>query len=394
MNTENRYAVLFLMMATLLLLVACGTPQPTATEPLVAVDTTAPTDAPLPTHTPIPPTATPVPPTSTPMPTPIPPGLSSGCGSAPPTVPGETEVLSMLVGGLEREYRLHLPAGYDQNTPSSLVLAFHEWRSTARDFESASWTSRHADEHGYIAVYPQSTSYEDPAIYGGPLTSWNDLTCNASPGPEGPTCSPDAYWPSFPPECGEPTDCNWCTCHDDLAFIEQLLDELADTLCIDLDRVYATGAGNGAMFVHRLGCNMPDRFAAIAPVAGMPAKGFRCAPGESATTSIMQLNPDKDGSYPVDGSETQGGWFYVSVADVIDAWASAASQGCDDIETPYPTSKDGTEELVCAQRANCATGAEVVFCSWVGDHFSAMEGWFSWKNDVIWEFFDKNSKQR
>ena len=180
MNTENRYVVLFLMMATMLLLAACGAPQPTTTEPLIGMDTTAPTDTPLPTHTPIPPTATPAPSTSTPMPTPIPPGLSNGCGSAPPAVPGETEALSMLVGGLEREYRLHLPAGYDQNTPSSLVLAFHEWRSTAEDYEGVTWMSRHADEHGYIVVYPQSTSYEDPAIHGM-LTSWNDLSCNASP---------------------------------------------------------------------------------------------------------------------------------------------------------------------------------------------------------------------
>ena len=62
--------------------------------------------APAATPTPIPPTATPVPPTSTPMPTPIGLGLSNGCGSAPPAAPGETEVLSMLVDGLEREYRL------------------------------------------------------------------------------------------------------------------------------------------------------------------------------------------------------------------------------------------------------------------------------------------------
>ena len=130
----------------------------------------------------------------------------------------------MTVGDLEREYRLHLPPDYDQNSASSLVLAFHEWMSNAQDHESLTWMSRHADKHDYIVVYPQSTWYEDPIH--GTLTSWNDLSCNASPGPEGPTCSPDAWWSSFPPECGEPTDCNWCTCHDDLAFVDQLLDEL------------------------------------------------------------------------------------------------------------------------------------------------------------------------
>ena len=50
---------------------------------------------------------------------------SNGCGLAPPTESGKTEVQSMLVDGLEREYRLHLPTDYDQNTATSLVLVFH-----------------------------------------------------------------------------------------------------------------------------------------------------------------------------------------------------------------------------------------------------------------------------
>jgi hypothetical protein len=78
----------------------------------------------------------------------------------------------------------------------------------------------------------------------------------------------------------------------------------------------------------------------------------------------------------------------------MDAWASTASQGCDNIETPYPTSQDGTQELECTQRANCATGAEVVSCSWAGNHASMIEMHLSFGNDVIWEFFDKNSRQR
>jgi polyhydroxybutyrate depolymerase len=299
--------------------------------------------------------------------------------------------MSMTVGGLEREYRLHLPPDYDQNTPASLVLAFHTYGSNAQNYESLTWMSRHADKHGYVAVYPQSTSFEDSIE--GTVTSWNDLSCNASPGPEGPTCRSTMRIP-VPPECGEPSDCNWCTCHDDLSFVDQLLDELEDSLCIDPDRLYATGLGNGAMFVHRLGCDMADRFAAIAPVAGTLAKGFNCAPDGSVHISVMHLHGDRDGAYPADGSESVSGWFYVPVADVIDAWASTASQGCDDIETPYPTSMDGTQELACAQRANCASSAEVVSCSWAGDHHSAFGSYILFSNDVIWEFFDKNSKQR
>jgi polyhydroxybutyrate depolymerase len=302
--------------------------------------------------------------------------LSSGCGMEPPTVPGETGV--------------HLPADYRKNTATSLVLVFHGYRMSAESMESLTQISLHADEHGYIAVYPQSTSFESTL---GATTSWNDLTCNASPGPEGPTCSERFVLP-FPPECGEPSDCNFCSCNDDLAFVAQMLDELENTLCIDLDRVYATGVAHGAMFTHRLGCDMADRFAAIAPVAGTLAKGFNCAPDTSTAISLMHSYGSIDLVYPPDGSETTAGYFLVPVNDVIDAWASAESQGCDDSETPYPTSGDGTRQWECVQRANCVTGAEVVSCSWEGDHNSSLNVYAQFVNDVIWEFFSENSKQR
>jgi polyhydroxybutyrate depolymerase len=318
------------------------------------------------------------------------PQLSNGCGKAPPTALGETEVLSLTVGDLEREYRLHLPTDYDQNSSSSLVMVFHWYQGSAKEIESISWISSHADKNGYIAVYPQSTSFDRPSVA---ITTWNDLSCNASSGSEGPTCSEDFFWP-FPPECGDDRDCTWCTCYDDLAFVDQLLDELEDTLCVDRDRVYATGVSNGATFVHRLGCDMADRFAAIAPIAGTLARGFICKPEASTSISIMHLHGDNDKLFPTDGSEGSVGHFLVSVDDVMDAWANTTSQGCDDIETPYLTSRDGTKQLECVQRANCATGAEVVSCSWAGDHQSSMNVNWSFGNDVIWEFFSKNSKQR
>jgi polyhydroxybutyrate depolymerase len=320
------------------------------------------------------------------------PRASNGCGTAPTTLPGKTEVQSMMVDGIEREYRLHLPTDYDQNTPTSLVLVFHWYTGDAKTMEFASMQSTYSNRQNYIVVYPQSTSFESTE---GTITSWNDLACSAGSGPEGPTCTENFSaddWP-FPPECGEPRDCVYCTCNDDLAFVGQLLDELEDTLCIDLDRVYATGVSNGAGFVHRLGCDMADRFAAIAPVGETLAKGFNCAPGTSTPISIMHLYGDRDRLIPADGSESTGGFSVVPVDDMIDAWASAESQGCDDSETPYPTSMDGNTGLACEQRANCATGAEVVSCSWEGDHHSSTQIGGVFGTKVIWEFFSKNSKQ-
>jgi polyhydroxybutyrate depolymerase len=308
----------------------------------------------------------------------------------PPTELGKTEAQSMLVDGLEREYYLHLPSDYDQNTASSLIFAFHWYTGDAKTMETTSGQSINANRKNYIVVYPESTSFESPE---GTIKSWNDLSCSASAGPEGPTCSENLTWPS-PPECGEPHDCVWCTCTDDLAFVDQLLDELENTLCIDLDRIYATGVSNGAMFSHRLGCDSADRFAAIAPVAGTLSRGFNCAPDTTTPISIMHLHGEYDKSVPIDGSEGSYGHFFVPVEDMVNAWASEESQDCDDTETSYPTSMDGTMGLVCQQRPHCASGAEVVSCSWEGDHHSAAHEIGSlFGTKVIWDFFEKNSKQ-
>ena len=163
---------------------------------------------------------------------------SQGCGIAPPGAPGETTTRSIEVGGLDREYRLHLPPGYDRDTAASLVLVFHGYTSSARVVElETTKMSGHADQHSYVVVYPQSTSFL--AADGSSVKSWNDGSCNASPGPESPICSGDATDYPHPPECGESSRCDWCTCHDDVTFVDRLLDELGETLCLDLDRVYA-----------------------------------------------------------------------------------------------------------------------------------------------------------
>jgi polyhydroxybutyrate depolymerase len=297
---------------------------------------------------------------------------------------------TIQVGELEREYRLHLPTGYDPARPAPLVLAFHGYTTTAYQFENKYTSfSQLADEHGFVAVYPQATSFE---VAGYLITSWNDLACNASPGPEGPICTADARDYPTPPECGEPRECDWCSCHDDIGLVSALLDELENSLCIDLDRVFAHGMSNGAMFVHRLACEMPERFAAVAPTAGTMARGFNCAPGPEPKISIMNIHGTRDTAVPFDGSPAGDGFLYTPSEQVMSAWAGVDSQGCEADNSPYTTSKDGIQGFRCVQRANCETGAEVVDCGWEGGHDWPRKGDDQFGIDVIWEFFEKNGR--
>jgi polyhydroxybutyrate depolymerase len=149
---------------------------------------------------------------------------------------------------------------------------------------------------------------------------------------------------------------------------------------------------NGAMFVHRLACDMPERFAAVAPTAGTLARGFNCAPGTSRKISMINIHGTSDTTVPFDGVPASDGFLYTPTAEVLTEWAAAESQGCDPVDTSYPTSKDGIRGFQCVQRANCATGAEIVDCGWDGGHDWPREGDDQFSIDVIWQFFEKNGR--
>ena len=53
------------------------------------------------------------------------------------------------------------------------------------------------------------------------------------------------------------------------AFVDEVLDDIGATRCIDTSRVYAMGLSNGAMMTSVLACTRADRIAAFAPVAGL-----------------------------------------------------------------------------------------------------------------------------
>ena len=321
---------------------------------------------------------------------PGPPRASEGCGARSHLTPGESVSRSIRVGELEREYRLHLPSGYDATIATPLLLVLHGYTGNVMTPDN-DYTdfSAHADQHGYIVAYPQATGFE---FEGRLITSWNDLGCNASPGPQGPICTENADDYPTPPECGKPRQCDWCSCHDDVGFIAALLDELEATLCVDLDRVFATGMSNGAMFTHRLACDLSDRLAAVAPISGTIARGFGCAPPSTAKISMISFHGTRDEVVRFDGSPSVDGFMYTPTARVVDAWAATDSQGCDDENSPYPTSKDDVAGLECVQRANCSSGAEVVACALNVGHDWPRKGEDRYAIDLMWEFFTKNGR--
>jgi polyhydroxybutyrate depolymerase len=178
---------------------------------------------------------------------------------------------SITWDGLTRNYLIHVPPAWDQSSHLPLVLALHGGNGTADDMVrmTRGGFDRLADTEGFIVVYPEGLSHARPI-----RTRWND---------------------GRDPKFSEA---------DDVGFLSALIDHLGQTLNIDRHRVYATGISNGAQMVVRLARDLPDKIAAVAPVAySMPEKVAATFVSTRAI-SVLVMTGTKDPSVPWEGGDT------------------------------------------------------------------------------------------
>jgi len=219
MTRRHRLAtVAAVMVITVAVLAGCSTGSDTGADTASADDTSA-------TTTPVvadPASAAPVP--------------SAGCDTAAAvTVTEERREVSIADpdSGDNRWYLVTTPPANDGTTPLPLVLDFHGLTEGAVVHALHSDMSNFAVANDFVVAFPQGT--------GDPLR-WNALPTSAEQ-------NLDAT--------------------GDLAYVDAVLDQLETDLCIDTSRVYATGLSNGAGMSSLLACARADRFAAVAPVAGL-----------------------------------------------------------------------------------------------------------------------------
>jgi polyhydroxybutyrate depolymerase len=177
---------------------------------------------------------------------------------------------SIYFGGRWRTYMTELPTGYNSSINYPLVLAFHGGGSPGyQTLQYQSRLSLKGDTAGFIVVYPEGVK-----VAGS--RTWNGGNC----------CSPA-------------TTLNI----DDVGFVDDLLDSLFITWSIDQSRVYATGFSNGAILCYRLANQLPNRFAAIAPVEG-DLMYYPWTPSKS--TPIISFHSYLDMNIPYFGGSTVG----------------------------------------------------------------------------------------
>lgn len=160
--------------------------------------------------------------------------LLSGCIQKIPEDPN-TFTRTILFDGLTRSYRIHIPPALPENSSPALVFILHGGGGTAEGMErtlTQGGFNTLADQHNFLVVYPD-----------GIEKNWNDGRKNVSD---------PAHEQNI----------------DDVGFFKALIENLTDEFNIDPNQIFSTGISNGAMMSYRLAFEIPDKIAAIAPVAG------------------------------------------------------------------------------------------------------------------------------
>ena len=202
-------------------------------------------------------------------------------GAAESLVTGLLNQTIIHDGGI-REYLIYLPETYDGSTSLPVVMNFHGGSMDARSQMYLSDMRRLADEENFILIYPQGTR-----LKGG-----------------------DTHWNTMVTSVGNKSD------SDDIGFIDSMLDTIALTYNIDSSRVYATGYSNGAGFTFTLACNLGEKIAAIAPVAGLIATSTFESCGLSSKVSLIGFHGTSDKERPYGGIEG----YLESVETVMRYW--------------------------------------------------------------------------
>ena len=257
----------------------------------------------------------------------------------------------MAFGGQTREYSIYVPAIYTPANPVPLVFALHGLGDNIANFSGVGF-NYFADTANFITVLPQALV--DPLVGG---TAWNSgasafgLTLNGNV--------------------------------DDVGFITALIDSISAQYNIDSNRVYACGFSLGGFMSQRLACQLNNRIAAIASVAGTIGSNLNCQPGRAVP--VLHFHGTADGTISYSANN-----FGMSTEPLMQFWAANNACTSSPDTTHLPDIANDGFTVDHFEWSGCDQNYGVEFFKVFGaDHV-----WLGSGNDIsytreIWRFFNK-----
>ena len=186
---------------------------------------------------------------------------------------------SIMHDNMQRHYILYVPAMYNASNPTPLVFNFHGLTGTST---IAMWHADFrliADTANFIIVHPQGL------LNSSGVTHWNIGQTGTS--------------------------------INDIDFVSALLDSLSSDYNIAQDRIYSTGMSNGGYMSYRLACELSDKIAAIAPVAGSYISYMLNSCNPIHPTPIIHIHGEADSSCIYLGKPA-----VESIPSIMDFWVN------------------------------------------------------------------------
>jgi polyhydroxybutyrate depolymerase len=292
------------------------------------------------------------------------------------------QTVTLTVDGIERRALVHLPPVYDGKAALPVVLMFHGNGGTAESVvKETGWLAK-SDAASFIVVFPEATRPDmtQPPKFGRNNPAWNDGSGRFHAGER------DIA---------------------DVAFIDLLLDHLEAKFVVDKRRVFATGFSNGASMAFRVGLELSDRIAAIAPVSGAL---WIAEPKIARPVSLLYITGTADPINPMEGGAPKmASWAGFNgvpekakppVREMVQAWVKLL--GCEEEAKPISSTIQGITTVVYTGGRD---GAEVILTTidghghiWPGGK-SPLPAFILGKatsrlnaNDAVWDFFQAHPK--
>jgi polyhydroxybutyrate depolymerase len=264
--------------------------------------------------------------------------------------------------GISRIYAVYIPQGMPANAPMVLFLHATQdggptnppWMSQPTTWEPL------ADSHKFLMVWPVST-------YNLRSGQW--------------------YWDS------DFVDFSFNSEPDDIGYLRNLITSLAAEYRTNPNRVFVSGMSAGGYMTQRVGSELADIVAAIAPVSGpiwaQPETQSQNPSLPSRPISVIEFHGTVDQNVPYCGGSHRTVWkepgnTIASTQESINYWVAA--NGCSKLSTSEPvcTSNQGANpKFAGLQATNCMNGVEVQFVPELGyGHV-----WVPGTETIIWRFF-------
>jgi polyhydroxybutyrate depolymerase len=233
--------------------------------------------------------------------------------------------INITVDGLQRNFIMYLPTGYNNAGKMPMMIVMHGGSGEPTGMIQLADFRPIAERDKVVLVYPAGTQ-----------TSWND---------------------------GRPTASNLANVND-VNFISQICTYMVANKSVDATKIYATGISNGGFMASRLGCELSDKIAAIAAVAGSMEQNTIAANCNTngRTMPVIYIQGTNDPLVSFNGGimTVGAGGTILSHAQVVAKWIGINNCGATPIITDLPDiANDGT---TIKQRvySNTTNGTEVV----------------------------------